>query len=164
MGVDLGIVLALLLASVLLFILNKPRMDVVALLVILALPLSGILTLEETLSGFSDPSVLLIAALFVIGQGLVSTGIAYQLGDWIIQRSGNSETRLLILLMLTVAGLGAVMSSTGVVAIFIPIVLSIANRLGSSPARLLMPMSVAGLTSGMLTLVATAPNMVVHSG
>ena len=138
-------------------------MDVVALLVILALPLSGILTLEETLSGFSDPSVLLIAALFVIGQGLVSTGIAYQLGDWIIQRSGNSETRLLILLMLTVAGLGAVMSSTGVVAIFIPIVLSIANRLGSSPARLLMPMSVAGLTSGMLTLVATAPNMVVHS-
>ena len=163
MGVDLGIVLALLLASVLLFILNKPRMDVVALLVILALPLSGILTLEETLSGFSDPSVLLIAALFVIGQGLVSTGIAYQLGDWIIQRSGNSETRLLILLMLTVAGLGAVMSSTGVVAIFIPIVLSIANRLGSSPARLLMPMSVAGLTSGMLTLVATAPNMVVHS-
>jgi len=161
--VDLGIVLALLLASVLLFILNKPRMDVVALLVILALPLSGILTLEETLSGFSDPSVLLIAALFVIGQGLVSTGIAYQLGDWIIQRSGNSETRLLILLMLTVAGLGAVMSSTGVVAIFIPIVLSIANRLGSSPARLLMPMSVAGLTSGMLTLVATAPNMVVHS-
>ena len=86
MGVDLGIVLALLLASVLLFILNKPRMDVVALLVILALPLSGILTLEETLSGFSDPSVLLIAALFVIGQGLVSTGIAYQLGDWIIQR------------------------------------------------------------------------------
>ena len=163
MGVDLGIVLALLLASVVLFILNKPRMDVVALLVILALPLSGILTLEETLSGFSDPSVLLIAALFVIGQGLVSTGIAYQLGDWIIQRSGNSETRLLILLMLTVAGLGAVMSSTGVVAIFIPIVLSIANRLGSSPARLLMPMSVAGLTSGMLTLVATAPNMVVHS-
>ena len=163
MSVDLGIVLALLLASVLLFILNKPRMDVVALLVILALPLSGILTLEETLSGFSDPSVLLIAALFVIGQGLVSTGIAYQLGDWIIQRSGNSETRLLILLMLTVAGLGAVMSSTGVVAIFIPIVLSIANRLGSSPARLLMPMSVAGLTSGMLTLVATAPNMVVHS-
>lgn len=163
MGVDLGIVLALLLASVVLFILNKPRMDVVALLVILALPLSGILTLEETLSGFSDPSVLLIAALFVIGQGLVSTGIAYQLSDWIIQRSGNSETRLLILLMLTVAGLGAVMSSTGVVAIFIPIVLSIANRLGSSPARLLMPMSVAGLTSGMLTLVATAPNMVVHS-
>lgn len=163
MGVDLGIVLALLLASVVLFILNKPRMDVVALLVILALPLSGILTLEETLSGFSAPSVLLIAALFVIGQGLVSTGIAYQLGDWIIQRSGNSETRLLILLMLTVAGLGAVMSSTGVVAIFIPIVLSIANRLGSSPARLLMPMSVAGLTSGMLTLVATAPNMVVHS-
>lgn len=163
MSGDLGLVLGLLLISVVLFILNKPRMDVVALLVILALPLSGILTLEETLAGFSDPNVLLIAALFVIGQGLVSTGIAFQLGDWIIRRAGNSEPRLLVLLMLTVAGLGAVMSSTGVVAIFIPIALSIANRLGSSPARLLMPMSVAGLTSGMLTLVATAPNMVVHS-
>lgn len=163
MSGELGMVLGLLLTSIVLFILNKPRMDVVALLVILALPLTGILTLDETLAGFSDPNVLLIAALFVIGQGLVSTGVAFQLGDWIISRAGNSETRLLVLLMLTVAGLGSVMSSTGVVAIFIPIVLSIANRLGSAPARLMMPLSMAGLISGMLTLVATAPNMVVHS-
>ncbi|RHW19816.1 SLC13 family permease [Pseudomonas jilinensis] len=156
-------VLGLLLCSMVLFILNKPRMDVVALLVILALPLSGILSLEETMAGFSDPSVILIAALFVIGHGLVRTGIAYQLGDWMVAKAGNSESRLLILLMLTVAGLGSVMSSTGVVAIFIPIVLSIASRIGSSPARLLMPLSFAGLISGMLTLVATPPNMVVHS-
>lgn len=163
MSAELVLVLGLLLSSMLLFIINKPRMDVVALLVILALPLSGVLTLEETLAGFSDPSVILIAALFVIGNGLVRTGIAYQLGDWMVRKAGNSEVRLLILLMLTVAGLGSIMSSTGVVAIFIPIVLSIATRIGSSPARLLMPLSFAGLISGMLTLVATPPNMVVHS-
>ena len=163
MSAELMLVLGLLLSSMVLFIINKPRMDIVALLVILALPLTGVLTLQETLAGFSDPSVILIAALFVIGSGLVRTGIAYQLGDWMVRKAGNSEARLLVLLMLTVAGLGSVMSSTGVVAIFIPIVLSIATRIGSSPARLLMPLSVAGLISGMLTLVATPPNMVVHS-
>ncbi|MFO7703955.1 MAG: SLC13 family permease [Halopseudomonas sp.] len=163
MSAELALVLGLLLSSMLLFIINKPRMDVVALLVILALPLTGVLTLQETLAGFSDPSVILIAALFVVGNGLVRTGIAYQLGDWMVRKAGNSEVRLLILLMLTVAGLGSIMSSTGVVAIFIPIVLSIATRIGSSPARLLMPLSFAGLISGMLTLVATPPNMVVHS-
>ncbi|WP_022961175.1 SLC13 family permease [Halopseudomonas pelagia] len=163
MSGELLLVLGLLLSSMILFIINRPRMDVVALLVILALPLTGVLTLEETLAGFSDPSVILIAALFVMGNGLVRTGIAYQLGDWMVRKAGNSEVRLLILLMLTVAGLGSIMSSTGVVAIFIPIVLSIATRIGSSPARLLMPLSFAGLISGMLTLVATPPNMVVHS-
>lgn len=163
MSAELMLVLGLLLSSMVLFIINKPRMDIVALLVILALPLTGVLTLQETLAGFSDPSVILIAALFVIGSGLVRTGIAYQLGDWMVRKAGNSEARLLVLLMLTVAGLGSVMSSTGVVAIFIPIVLSIATRIGSSPARLLMPLSFAGLISGMLTLVATPPNMVVHS-
>ena len=163
MNQPLLITLALLLTSMVLFIRNKPRMDVVALLVIVALPLTGVLTLEETIAGFSDPSVLLIAALFVIGDGLVRTGIAYKLGDWMAQQAGSSETRLLILLMLTVALLGSVMSSTGVVAIFIPVVMSISIRMGIPASRLMMPLSFAGLISGMLTLVATPPNLVVHS-
>ncbi|NLC01463.1 MAG: SLC13 family permease, partial [Pseudomonas formosensis] len=74
MNTDLAVVLALLVGSMVLFIRNKPRMDVVALLVIVALPLSGVLTIQEAVAGFSDPSVLLIAALFVIGDGLVRTG------------------------------------------------------------------------------------------
>src|SRR5690606_18002134 len=86
MNTDLAIVLALLLTSMVLFIRNKPRMDVVALLVIVALPLSGVLSIQEAVAGFSDPSVLLIAALFVIGDGLVRTGIAYQLGDWMVRQ------------------------------------------------------------------------------
>lgn len=163
MNADLLLVLALLATCVGLFILNRPRMDVVALLAMVALPLTGVLSVAEALAGFSDPSVVLIAALFVIGNGLVRTGIAYRLGEWLMRSAGSSETRLLVLLMLAVAGLGSVMSSTGVVAIFIPVVLSIAAKMHVSPRRLMMPLAFAGLMSGMLTLVATPPNMVVHS-
>ncbi|MEK0362374.1 SLC13 family permease [Pseudomonas sp. CBC3] len=163
MNVDLLLVLALLATCVGLFILNRPRMDVVALLAMVALPLTGVLSVAESLAGFSDPSVVLIAALFVIGNGLVRTGIAYRMGEWLMRSAGSSETRLLVLLMLAVAGLGSVMSSTGVVAIFIPVVLSIAAKMNVSPRRLMMPLAFAGLMSGMLTLVATPPNMVVHS-
>ena len=163
MTTQLAITLALLLGSMVLFIRNKPRMDVVALLVIVALPLSGVLSVPEAVAGFSDPSVLLIAALFVIGDGLVRTGIAYKLGDWMAHQAGSSETRLIVLLMLTVALLGSVMSSTGVVAIFIPVVMSVSVRMGIPASRLMMPLSFAGLISGMLTLVATPPNLVVSS-
>jgi di/tricarboxylate transporter len=163
MNLDLFWVLGLLAGAVTLFVIGKPRMDVVALLVLVALPLTGVLDLQQTLAGFSDANVILIAALFIIGDGLVRTGIAYRLGDWLVARAGSSETRLLILLMLAVAGLGSVMSSTGVVAIFIPVVLGVAARLRIAPARLMMPLAFAGLISGMLTLVATPPNLVVHA-
>ncbi|CAI0740009.1 SLC13 family permease [Serratia quinivorans] len=163
MNSELLWVLSLLLIAIVLFTTNKLRMDVVALLVIIAFVLSGTLTLPEATVGFSDPNVILIAALFVIGEGLVRTGVAYQVGDWLVKVAGSSETRMLMLLMVTVAGLGAFMSSTGVVAIFIPVVLSVAARMKIPPGRLMMPLSFAGLISGMMTLVATPPNMVVNS-
>ncbi|MDE9444361.1 SLC13 family permease [Xenorhabdus bovienii] len=163
MNSELLWVLTLLLVAIVLFTTNKVRMDVVALLVIIAFVLSGTLSLNEATIGFSDPNVLLIAALFVIGEGLVRTGVAYQMGDWLVRVAGSSETKMLALLMLSVAGLGAFMSSTGVVAIFIPVVLSVAARMKTSPGRLMMPLGFAGLISGMMTLVATPPNMVVNS-
>ncbi|MDW8846868.1 SLC13 family permease [Erwinia sp. MMLR14_017] len=163
MNKELIWVVSLLLIAIALFISGKLRMDVVALLVIIAFVLSGTLTLQEATLGFSDPNVILIAALFIIGEGLVRTGVALNMGDWLIKVAGSSETKMLVLLMLTVAGLGAVMSSTGVVAIFIPVVLSVAAKMGSSPGRLMMPLSFAGLISGMMTLVATPPNLVVNS-
>ncbi|NBC99901.1 TRAP transporter large permease subunit [Atlantibacter hermannii] len=163
MNSELIWVLTLLAVAVLLFATGKIRMDAVALMVIVAFVLSGTLTLSEAFSGFSDPNVILIAALFVIGDGLVRTGVATQMGSWLVQMSGSSETRMLVLLMLTVAGLGAFMSSTGVVAIFIPVVLSVSMRMKTSPSRLMMPLSFAGLISGMMTLVATPPNLVINS-
>ncbi len=163
MNLSLFFVLSLLFVAIILFVRNRPRMDVVAILVLLALPLSGVLTVPEALTGFSDPSVVVIAALFVVGDGLVRTGVAYQIGEKLIHHSGNSETKLIVYLMLAVAGLGSIMSSTGVVAIFIPVVLSICARNNIHPSKLMMPLSFAGLISGMLTLVATPPNMVIHS-
>lgn len=125
--------------------------------------LSGILSIQEILVGFSDPNIILIALLFIVGESLVRTGIAYHVSDGILKVAGNSEAKVLILLMLSVAGLGAFMSSTGVVAVFIPVVIMICRQMNISPKRLMMPLSVAGLISGMMTLIATAPNLVVNS-
>ena len=155
--------LILLGAAIILFVHNKIRMDVVALLVMLSFYLSGILSIQEILVGFSDPNIILIALLFIVGGSLVRTGISYRVSDGILKVAGNSEAKVLILLMLSVAGLGAFMSSTGVVAAFIPVVIMICRQMNISPKRLMMPLSVAGLISGMMTLIATAPNLVVNA-
>ena len=156
-------VLAMLVVAIALFARGRPSMDAVALMVIALLPFTGTVSAGEAISGFADQSVVLIAALFVIGEGLVRTGVARRIGEHIARLSGGRETRLVALLMLAVAGLGAFMSSTGVVAIFLPIVLRVARATGISTGRLMMPLSMAALISGMMTLVATAPNLVVNA-
>ena len=163
MTADLAIVLTLLATTIVLFAINRPRMDAVALMVMVVLPLTGVISVAEALRGLSDPNVLLIAALFVIGEGLVRTGVAQKLGDLLVHHAGRSEARLITLLMMMVAAIGAFMSSTGVVAIFIPIVLRVAANAGIAAGRLMMPLSMAALISGMMTLVATAPNLVIQS-
>jgi di/tricarboxylate transporter len=160
---DLLVVLALLLAAILMFMRNQPRMDVVALIMIAALPFTGIVSISETLRGFSDPNVVLIALLFVLGEGLSRTGLVRRVGDLIYQHSGNNEVRLIVLIMLSVAILGSVMSSTAVIAIFIPVVLRICQHTGIAPSKLMMPLSIGALTSGMMTLVATSPNLIVDA-
>ena len=162
MSLELAIVLSLLAAAIGMFALGRPRVDAVALIMLVALPLTGILTVHEALAGFSQPSLVLIAALFVIGEGLVRTGVAIRLGDWLASRTGGSSVRLMTMLMLAVATLGSVMSSTGVVAIFIPIVMRIVMRLRIAPGQIMMPLSFAALISGMMTLVGTPPNLVVN--
>jgi di/tricarboxylate transporter len=163
MSLDLALVLLMLAAAIAMFVLGRPRMDAVALLVLAAMPFTGIVTMNEVLAGFSDPTIILIAALFVIGEGLVRTGVARRLGDWLDARAGSSENRLLVLLMAAVGGLGSIMSSTAVVAIFIPVVLRISSNRLMAPGRLMMPLSFAALLSGMLTLVATTPNLIVNA-
>lgn len=163
MNPELTLVLLLLGITIILFVINRPRMDAVALIMMTVLPLTGVITLEDALAGFSSPSIILIAALFVVGEGLVRTGVAQRLGDLLVQRAGRSERRLIPFLMATVAGMGAFMSSTGVVAIFIPVVLRVARNTGIAVSRLMMPLSVAALISGMMTLVATAPNLVINA-
>lgn len=161
MSADMLVVLGILGTAAVLFASNRVRSDVVAILVVLALTLSGVLSVHESLSGFADPVVILLAGLFVVGEGLVNTGVAQRLGEAVLVAGRGQEIRLLALLMVTVAIVGAFMSSTAVVAVFIPVAATIASRTGISPRRLLMPISVAALISGMMNLIATAPNLVV---
>jgi di/tricarboxylate transporter len=159
---DLLLVLLLLAAAIVMFAINKPRVDAVALIMLVLLPFTGVLTMNEALAGFSNPNIVLIGAMFVIGEALARTGVARSIGDWLVRHGGNSPGRLLVLLMLAVGFLGAFMSSTGVVAIFVPIVLRMASRSRIPPAQMMMPMAYAALISGMMTLVATSPNLVIN--
>lgn len=156
------VVLLLLAAAIVMFALNRPRADAVALMMMLALPFTGILTIGEAIAGFSNSNIVLIGAMFVVGEALARTGVAKGVGDWLADRGGSSAWLLTLLIMLAVGLLGSLMSSTGVVAIFIPVVLRIADRTGIDPAKLLMPMAYAALVSGMLTLVATSPNLIIN--
>lgn len=162
MSTDLILVLVLLAVAILMFMLGRPRADAVGLSMMVALPLTGVISAREAVSGFANPNIILIAAMFVIGEGLARTGVAQRLGDWLVTRGGNRPTRMVALLMLIVGSLGSVMYSTGVVAIFIPVALRIARNTGMTPAQVLMPVSYAALISGMLTLVAAAPNLIVN--
>lgn len=153
------IILAL---SAILFVSGKMRSDLVAVCSALALVLTGVLTPEEALAGFSSLIVIMMTGLFVVGGGIFSTGLAKRIGTGILGLAGTSETRLFILLMLTTAVVGAFVSNTGTVALMLPIVVSMARGAGLSPSRFLMPLAFAGSMGGMLTLIGTPPNLIVR--
>jgi di/tricarboxylate transporter len=157
------IVFGVLAGAVVLFAWGRLRSDIVAILVVLALNLSGVLTMQESLAGFGDPVVMLIAAVAIVGEGLVATGVAYRLGEAVMRAGGSNEARLVALVMALAGSIGAFMSSSAIVAMFIPVVMTIANRIGLNPKRMLMPLSVAALVSGMMTLIASSPNLIVEN-
>lgn len=148
--------------SALLFVSGRIRSDLVAVCAALSLVVFGVLTPEEALSGFSNPIVIMMIGLFVVGGGIFSTGLAKRMGTGILSLAGKSETRLFVLLMLTTSIVGAFVSNTGTVALMLPIVVSLARGAGISSARLLMPLAFAGSMGGMLTLIGTPPNLIVR--
>ena len=157
------IVFGVLAVAVGLFAWGRPRADIVAILVVLALMLSRVLTPQESLAGFGDPVVILIAAIFIVSEALVNTGVAHRLGEAVLRMGGANESRLIVLVMLLAGGIGAFMSSSAVVAMFIPVVLTIAKKTGLNRKRMLMPLSAATLISGMMTLIASSPNMIIEN-
>lgn len=161
MTLDMAFVFGLLALTITLFIIDRIRMDIVAMMVVVALAVSGVITPAEAVSGFGQSIVVMIAGLFVVGEGLFRTGIAASAGRLLLRLGGTSEVRLLLLMIPMVAGLSAFMSSTGAVALFIPVVLSMCRKASLSPARMLMPLAFASLIGGMLTLIGTPPNVVV---
>lgn len=161
MSNDILTVFAILAVAVALFMSDRLRLDLVALLSLLALVLSGILTLPEALAGFADPLVIMIAALFVVGGGIFRTGVAAHFGRALGRVAGRSRARLTLVLMLGAGALSGFMSSTGTVAVMLPVAAAMAWNAGLSPSLLLLPLSIGALLGGLLTLIGTAPNIVV---
>lgn len=159
-AMDLYITLGILLSSVVLFISGKIRSDIVALLVMLALSLSGVLTVEEALSGFSNNIVIMMAGLFVVGGAIFQTGLAKMISTRILELSGNSEKKLFVMVMLVTGLIGSFVSNTGTVALMLPIVASLAASANMDAKRLLMPIAFAS-SMGMMTLISTPPNLII---
>jgi di/tricarboxylate transporter len=152
---------AILIATIVLFIYGRPRADLVALLALLALTLTGILSPAQALAGFSDATVIMIAALFVVSEGLSRTGVTAWLGEWLLRLSANNAARLLVVMMLGAALLSAFISNTGTVATLLPTITAAAWRVGGMPSQFLLPLAFATNTGGLLTLTGTPPNIVV---
>jgi di/tricarboxylate transporter len=161
MNFHMWITLAVLIAAIGLFITERLRVDVVAFGVVVVLMLSGVLTVEEALAGFSNSAVLTIAALFVVGGATMQTGLANLIGRRILRVGGTNPTRLTIVLMLTVALLSSFLSDTGTVALLLPAALVLAQGAGLAPSKLLIPLSFGALLGGAVTLIGTTPNLIV---
>ena len=146
-----------------LFALNKVRADIVALCAVITLLLFGILTPEEALSGFSNPVVIMMAGLFIVGGGIFQTGLAKMISSRLMSLAGDSEIRLFLLVMLVTSGIGAFVSNTGTVALMLPIVVSMSASTSIDSRRLLMPLAFASSMGGMLTLIGTPPNLVIDA-
>jgi len=145
-----------------LFVIGKIRSDIVALCALIALLVSGILTPAEGLSGFSNPIVIMMAGLFIVGGGVFKTGLAKMLSSKLLSLAGGNETKLFLLVMLGTSAIGAFVSNTGTVALMMPIIVSMAtSNQNINASRLLMPLAFASSIGGMLTLIGTPPNLVI---
>ncbi|MBA9025048.1 SLC13 family permease [Peribacillus huizhouensis] len=144
-----------------LIIQGKLRADLVALISLVILGLTGILNLEEALSGFSSPIVIMIGSLYVVGAGISLSGLADNIVSQLTQRKKGSEARMIIYVMATAGLLGSLLSGTAIVALMLPIVTSMALKNKKSPSRLLLPLAYATGLGGMLTMIGTTPNLVV---
>ena len=155
--------LIVLVATAGLMVWGKIRSDIVALCSLLALTITGVLTPDEALTGFSNPVVIMIAALFIVGGAISQTGLASMISNNILKFAGDSNYKLFILVMLVTVIIGLFVSNTGTVAILMPIVISLAAKTKLSSSRLLMPMAFASSIGGMMTLIGTPPTLIVHN-
>ena len=156
-------VLIILIITAGLLVWGRIRSDVVALCSMVALVLSGVITPEEGLAGFSNSVVIMIAGLFIVGGAITQTGLARLISNKVLSLAGESELRLFYLVILVTIIVGLFVSNTGTVAILMPIVVTIASQSGVDARRLLMPMAFACSISGMMTLIGTPPTLIVHN-
>jgi di/tricarboxylate transporter len=137
------------------------RVDVVGLLVLSALALTGLVSAQEALAGFSSPAVVTVWAMFILSAGLTRTGIAHRLGQPLHRFTKRSEALLMVALMLAASLLSALINTVTVAAILLPATMELAKRSGRPPSRLLMPLALGCLLGGPFTGISTPPNILV---
>ena len=158
---DIAMVLFILTAAVVFLITEWIPMEVTALLSLGAVALVGLVSPVEALSGFSNPAVVTIWAVFILSGGLTRTGVANVIGRFVLRLAGNSEIRMIFVIMVTAGTLSAIMNNVAVAALMLPVVMDIARHTGSPPSRLLMPLAYGSLLGGLTTQIGTPPNILV---
>ena len=162
MTFEIAFVLALTLAALVLFALDRMRMDQVAMAVPVALLLTGILTPAEAVSGLSSRATVTIGSMLVLGLGLRKTGLVSAIGTWARTAPlGGKYTRLFVL-CLVCATLSPFLMTTAVVMVFIPVFVALAEQAEEPASRYLMPLSFVSILGGTVTLMGTSTNLVVH--
>ncbi|WP_248723315.1 SLC13 family permease [Seonamhaeicola sp. ML3] len=157
------LMLVILVITIGLFVWGKFTPDIVALISMISLYLTGILTPTETLSGFSNPTVIMIAALFIIGEGIAQTGWTAMAGKKFVEWAGKSVPKLLVIVSLGAGVLSGFVSNTGTVATLMPLTISSAWSIGTLPSKMLMPVAFGSNTGGLLTLTGTPPNIIASN-
>jgi di/tricarboxylate transporter len=161
MTFEIALVLSILAISLILFVSEVIRMDLVALLVLCALAVSGLVSTTDAFAGFSNSAVITVWAMFILSEGLTRTGIADIIGRQLIRLAGRREVAMIIVIMIVAAVLSAFMNNIGVAALMLPVVIDVAGRTRIPPSRLLMPLAYATLLGGLMTLIGTPPNLLV---
>lgn len=153
--------LIILAATIMLFISGRIRADIVALAALTLLILLGVLTPEEALAGFSNPVIIMMVGLFVVGGAVLQTGLAKLVSQRILTVAHGSDTLMFLLVVLVTSFIGAFVSNTGTVALMMPIIVSMAAQSRTNTSQLLMPLAFASSMGGMMTLIGTPPNLVI---
>ncbi|HEX9691987.1 MAG TPA: SLC13 family permease [Gemmatimonadales bacterium] len=161
MSRDILLVFGITMGALGLFIWNRLRVDVVGLVVMAALIVTGLLTVRDGTSGFANEAMLTVAAMFVLSAGLVRTGAVDALGRQIARLAAGTEFGLLVVSIAFVIPLSALMNNTPVIVVMLPLVLGISREIQVAPSRILMPLSFAGQMGGTLTLIGTSTNLLV---
>ncbi len=156
MSTQVAVLLLILVGAMVLFLSEKLRPDLIALVVMLSLGVSGILTAREAFSGLSNQSVILIMAVFIMTGALFRTGVSGVIGHWLVRASGERAGRLTTLVVLAAAGLSLFMNNIASAAVVMPAVMDATRRTKISPSKILLPMAMATQLSGMATLFTTA--------
>ncbi|MCG2587976.1 SLC13 family permease [Rhodohalobacter sulfatireducens] len=163
MTFEIIFVFLLLIVAVFLFVTDYVTFDVTAIIIMACLLGSGILTPAQGLSGFSNPATVTVAAMFVLSEGMRRTGILNTAGDFFSEKMQESFKYWFFVLLLFICIISAFINNTAAVAIFIPVIMGIASKVGVSPSRMLMPLSFAGMIGGTTTLIGTSTNILVSS-